>query len=690
MASPAAVLRTRKRKRRGCIYTRYSTRDQHSTEDQIRKCQEWAELNDIEIVEIFSDEGRSGRTHKRPGLQAMLAGLRAGKFDVVVVFATNRLFRKVYSILQFVAEDIRDHNRRCVFVAQNLDTDNPYFDSRMKGYADMDQSQVEMIKPQVQAANEGRLMRRLIHSTISFGFCGVPVDCRRRRNGQTDREWGMDKVSSKWVIRAFQWYVNEELTYAEIARRFRAGGAPPPPRCKEWSWRAIKYLLQNRRYIGDFSYGVTEAIMLNKAGYIKQVKREKPLKEMYFEDFRLVDDVLFYAAQERSATNKGRGGRRKGQVDGPPHVLKDLLWCGYHDHQLNTMGMKMMVCLHCKAKDDQHLYSCVNRDLAIRMICGELSRRLQQNDELVQRIITAAQAAAEGLQRPGPEQVQQLEREIEKLDRQIKFILRTAGDNEADEEENQQALATARSDRAVLQKKLAELKDQAELAVTVPTEAQVRELISKFTAVLIAAADHNDPESVAGLRRVLHTLTGGRIVMSQQGEKKAKRGWLRGTFTLRLIGVLSSELKLAGVNEVEEIVHIDFCAPSMSEELADKVKQMFEDGMLIKDIADELQVGRNTVGKALRHWYISRGEPLPDLVRRRAGLTIAKHPPKYQLLADEAKRLLDEGLLLHDIAQRLKMDRNTLETSLRWWHEQRGLPYVDGRTRRKTLPKKSA
>jgi len=65
-------------------------------------------------------------------------------------------------------------------------------------------------------------------------------------------------------------------------------------------------------------------------------------------------------------------------------------------------------------------------------------------------------------------------------------------------------------------------------------------------------------------------------------------------------------------------------------------------------------------------------------------------PPLYQEVADRVMELYDEGLLLGKIADRLKLDRNTVTAAVRWWHESRGLPAPDGRTRRKQLTNKTA
>ncbi|HSH93243.1 MAG TPA: recombinase family protein [Roseimicrobium sp.] len=92
-AAVAGQLLGRRKKLRGCIYARFSTRFQHSIDDQLRACREWADKNNVTVLDrhVFSDAGETGKKSRRPGHQAMLAALAAGEIDVVITFSTNRL-----------------------------------------------------------------------------------------------------------------------------------------------------------------------------------------------------------------------------------------------------------------------------------------------------------------------------------------------------------------------------------------------------------------------------------------------------------------------------------------------------------------------------------------------------------------------------------------------------------------------
>jgi DNA invertase Pin-like site-specific DNA recombinase len=96
---------------RAAIYARYSTELQSaaSVDDQVRICKELVIREGWEFVQIFQDPALSGATTLRPGYQALLAGARDGRFDIVVAEALDRLSRDqediagLYKRLRFAA-----------------------------------------------------------------------------------------------------------------------------------------------------------------------------------------------------------------------------------------------------------------------------------------------------------------------------------------------------------------------------------------------------------------------------------------------------------------------------------------------------------------------------------------------------------------------------------------------------------
>ena len=56
------------------------------------------------LVERFVDDGISGSHDRRPGLQSMLQAARQRRFDVLVVYRSDRLFRSLQELVNTLAE----------------------------------------------------------------------------------------------------------------------------------------------------------------------------------------------------------------------------------------------------------------------------------------------------------------------------------------------------------------------------------------------------------------------------------------------------------------------------------------------------------------------------------------------------------------------------------------------------------
>ena len=99
---------------------------QDSAEDQVRTILAFAIENGIFVPRehIYFDLGVRGHKNKRDGLDQLRDALRGKKVKVLLLFATNRLFRKVYRTLEFVEEVVSEHAIRCVFVKSGVDSAN--------------------------------------------------------------------------------------------------------------------------------------------------------------------------------------------------------------------------------------------------------------------------------------------------------------------------------------------------------------------------------------------------------------------------------------------------------------------------------------------------------------------------------------------------------------------------------------
>jgi DNA invertase Pin-like site-specific DNA recombinase len=109
--------------KRAALYLRVSTLDQHP-ENQLHDLHQLAEQRGWEIVDEYRDQGVSGARARRPALDQLLADAHQGKFDLVVVWACDRLARSVRHFLD-VLDQLNHLNVEFVSYREQLDTGGP-------------------------------------------------------------------------------------------------------------------------------------------------------------------------------------------------------------------------------------------------------------------------------------------------------------------------------------------------------------------------------------------------------------------------------------------------------------------------------------------------------------------------------------------------------------------------------------
>jgi DNA invertase Pin-like site-specific DNA recombinase len=108
--------------KRAVLYLRVSSVDQHP-ETQGHDLRRMAAQRGYEIVQEYTDR-ISGTKAKRPGLGDLMRDARRGKFDVVLVWASDRIARSVKHFLD-VLDELNRLNIEFVSFREQIDTGGP-------------------------------------------------------------------------------------------------------------------------------------------------------------------------------------------------------------------------------------------------------------------------------------------------------------------------------------------------------------------------------------------------------------------------------------------------------------------------------------------------------------------------------------------------------------------------------------
>lgn len=111
---------------RTVAYLRVSTDKQAdkglSLDSQREKVKAYAELYDLELVEIVTDAGMSAKTLDRPGLNHALEMLKSGQADALLVVKLDRLTRSVRDLGHLVEQYFQSGTYALLSVSEQIDT----------------------------------------------------------------------------------------------------------------------------------------------------------------------------------------------------------------------------------------------------------------------------------------------------------------------------------------------------------------------------------------------------------------------------------------------------------------------------------------------------------------------------------------------------------------------------------------
>lgn len=690
IAEHHAQLPREKAKTLGAIYARYSTRFQGSIVDQVRAMLQEALRRGIHVPRewVFFDLAVRGGKNDRHGLNRLRDLLAQRQVQVLLLFATSRLFRKLQHTLAFVDQVVKEWGIRCIFVKSGIDSDDKQrWEMLLQMHGMIDQFSVAMHGEHVRAAHEGLFDKLQVYGTIPFGYTGEPIPGQVTKRNLPRRRIIIDPETAPWVKTIFRWYVEEHLSIETIVQQLNDNtDIPLSPKCTTgmWTYLAVHALLENPCYRGFWRYGAKENIWISSKDYSRQVERPEPLRQAQIEELRIVTDEVWYAAQKRLAEGKQNKAGRKpkdGDRKSRPRLLNGLFWCPEHDRPLQVGGAKglAMICPCCRALPaaTRPLYSFLNRVLALKLTCEALAQLIRQQTQLVNDVIVACQAEAAALQQPDPQRLAELRTVVERLTRAITFNQRNVGVTPEEQEETARTIRELRTQRNAALTELRVLEGGPSRMIRIPNADDVRARIDNLGQVLVNAGNGSEATCLR-VREVIRLLTGDRIDLYQQGERRPQQGWLQGRFRVGLLSFLVNDVMDGGAaatnnNPAIEVV-IDYLEPTLRESEADRAKELYGQGLMNKEIAAQLGCGRNWVTKLLKQWFASRGLPMVDGRQRRSSLPKKQvNTTMYEQLAEEAKQLWDQGLADVQIAARLNCSPPTVVAAVEHWHRSQGL-----------------
>lgn len=206
---------------RAALYVRVSTKDQTAA-NQERELRRWAERLGFEVADVYADTA-SGSRSDREALAAVLAGAHRREFDVLLLWALDRLTREGIAATARYLEQLRTAGVRVMSLQEAwLDTGGPVGDLLVAIFAWVAQQERRRLGERVRAG----MAQARAKGTRSGRPIGRPsrdvdqAEVRRRR--EAGQSWRLIAQALKVPRRTL-------YRHETAGQKPQADCAPPPP-----------------------------------------------------------------------------------------------------------------------------------------------------------------------------------------------------------------------------------------------------------------------------------------------------------------------------------------------------------------------------------------------------------------------------------------------------------------------------
>src|SRR6202790_2091987 len=488
--------------RMAAIYARVSSdqqREANTIASQTASLIEFAQGHDLEVPDewVFEDDGYTGATLERPGLERVRDLAAEGQIQVVLAYSPDRLSRKyAYQIL--LIEELAKHGVETVFVnaPQGTSAEDQLLVQFQGMIAEYERAQIleRYRRGKRHRAKSGEVS---VLSGAPYGYLYV------RKTGDAPAFYQVFDAESHVVKQVYEMYTVENLSLGEIARRLNAQKAPTRKHGSRWERSTVWAILHNPAYRGAAAFGKTRVAgrvrvtrtMRRRGGFvsIESDGHERPREEwIEIPVPALVSEDSFARAQELLQENKMRSRRRTIT----PSIVQGLVSCqkcGYAFSRTSTYTSARKI----------HYYKCigsegwrklggpvcnnarlVRQDLLDQIVWGEVIRLLEDptliQQELDRRLVAARSSD------PTKQREQSLRRELTRVGNSLERLLTAYQEELLSLEQLRERMPPLRQREQTLRAELQAIADQTNDQATF---LRLAETLAAFLGRLRSTAD---------------------------------------------------------------------------------------------------------------------------------------------------------------------------------------------------------
>ena len=442
-----------------------------SIDAQIRAIEEYADKNDIKIVNKFIDRAKSATSDKRPAFQEMIKYCEADNtgISMVIVHKLDRFSRDKYDSAMY-KQKLKVKGIRVVSVLENLDNspESLILESVIEGMAQYYSANLAREVAKGQKENALKALHNGGDAPLGYDVA-------------FDKTYLVNEEEAQAVKIIFDMYVNG-YSYSNIIDKLNDLGYKTK-RGNKFGKNSLHGILSNEKYTGVYVFNKTQRKGVNGKRNGHKQKSDDEIIKVEGGMPQIIDREVFLQAQEMMQKRKKAPGSHKATT---LYLLTGLIRCGECGHAMQGNRRKD------KYGNDYISYRCgcrkqkrdcknkeIKRDYLEEFVLTELEKHVL-NDEAIPVLSKALNERLKTKSNDNHEMLTNLRNKLEKVTKEIENILNAIMSgivnnvlkNKLDELEKV---------KLNLELKINELSVESDDVVSVDiTEDQIRSMFGKF------------------------------------------------------------------------------------------------------------------------------------------------------------------------------------------------------------------
>lgn len=293
-------------------------------------------IENMEIVETYTDNGRTGTDFDRPEWERMLQDVREKKINCIIVKDLSRFARNYLEAGDYLDKIFPFFGVRFIAVNDQFDSEGKIFKNKdliteFKNLAN-DYYSKDISKKVMASFHAKKGQGQFIGSMAPYGYV------------LRENHFEIDEPAAAVVRRIFSMKMQGK-SFSEIAKILNQEEIPSPSRyagehgikkyrdCSHilWQPQAVSRIVYNRVYVGDLVQGKYNCSIYSKE---KQGKRKEEAWEIAKDVHpAIIDREVFDSIQKEKEKNRKEWQEKQGGA-GYENILEGILACGVCHHVL--------------------------------------------------------------------------------------------------------------------------------------------------------------------------------------------------------------------------------------------------------------------------------------------------------------------------------------------------------------------